>query len=327
MSTKVLLNAPLGQIIKDVQIPNLVDGGLWPHKVDLYVPFTTIQGALICLHGGGGTKVFFARSLGLLRAGRPQKASAVRWQSLVTAGLVFAFPQGQPPLGRVNPFNPNGIDTRTPSYPDGVNAWANYDMYSDYDDAEFLEDLGAYLQDTYSINGVNLAGHSAGGIMVQRMWREASHERANWRRFISLAGPRAFAQTLTDSPHKRPLLLQVGTADPNLNNTTVGMFVDEWVSTNVGRVFYQPLGPRRLGMFNDLQSTVDLYNTANSRPPETVAQGDGVVSGDITSWTYGGGKITLQHFDGVGHKPPMFWRDMLLRTFTNWIVWAASTPV
>jgi len=327
MSTKTLLNAPLGVLIKNVQIPNYDQGGFWPHLTDLYVPFTSLNTAFICLHGGGGTKVQFPKALGLLKIGAGYKSSAVRWQSLVTAGAIFAFPQGQPPRGLVNEFNPFGIDTRTPSYPDGVNAWANGDMYSDYNDLQFLDDLAYYLQETYSLIGCNLAGHSAGGIMVQRMYREASYEKANWRRFISLAGPRAFAQSLNTSPNKRPFLLQVGTADPNLNNIEVGMFVDEWVSLSQGRVFVQPLGPRRLGMFNDLQSLVNIYSDANSIPPDTVSILDGSISGVITSWSYAGNKIRLEHFEGVGHKPPMFWKGMLRRTFTRWIEWAASTPV
>lgn len=325
--SKILLSTALGQWSQNVQIPNQDEGGYWPHLTDLFIPTVAIQGAFICLHGGGGTKGQFARSIGLVKAGQGSRSSAVRWSSLVTAGVVFAIPQGRAPVGVVNTWNPNGVDTRTSAYPTGVPAWANWDMYSDYDDERFLDDLAYYLQQTYSIVGCNLAGHSAGGIMVQRMWRQASYTRANWRRFISLAGPRALLATEDTTVAKRPVLLQVGTADPNLNNTTVGMFVDEWTSTATGRVFYQPLGPTRLGMFNDLQSMVDAYNDANSNPPETVSVGDGSTSGIITTWEYAGGKITLEHHAGVGHKPPMFWRGMLLRTFTRWIAWAAATPV
>lgn len=330
---QALVSRQLGTIVKNVRIPNTKTGGFWPHLTDFFVPvIENLAGAFVVLHGGTGTKEYQARVCGLTKKVANVASRDVRWNSLVNAATLFAFPQGQACTGITNEWNPFGVDTRQPEYPNGVFVWSNGDFYSQNDDPWFLDDLAGYIQDTYGVPGVNLAGHSQGGIMAMWMWWRADHRRANWRRFVSSAGPRPLDLPAVDaSPHKRPLLMQIGNLDTEINVAAGTFFDEKWFSVRQSRAAHYPLGPIRYGFYNDLQAMVDAYNTRNSLPPETVSILDGVITsgtyGNITKFTYGGGKILLEHHQNCTHKPATIAVNQLLRPFTKWLVWAGTTPV
>lgn len=207
-----------GTIMPNQLIPRSVGGGTWPHKVDVYVPRLTPLRALVCLHGGGGTKTAHAAALRvLLRRTATPTPLDVRWDLLDYWRLVAVFPQGQACLienAVGNPFNPNGVDTRSETYPNGVATWDNGHMYSSADDKAFLVDLRLWLLATFPYLGaqaVHIEGHSNGGMMVQRMWREQPVYRCH----ACISGPasRPYLATPYDPSTVRPLWMQYGAFD------------------------------------------------------------------------------------------------------------------
>lgn len=334
MSIRWLAQLTRGNVYRDLTIPG------YPHRYDLYVPRdVTIAGALVILHGGGGTKERIARQVGLTKSSPPNDVN-VRWSVLQNFGVVVVIPQGQYCSGITNDFNPNGADTRSANNPQGVPAWSNFDFWSQVDDELFLYELGDRISLQYGLAGVNLAGFSTGAMMCQRLYQSNDIRRLVFRRFLSLAGPRPLDCPL-DTPaslNPRPLFCQFGGRDENLQtyNGLAGPgdhFYDPiWYSENYSVAMYRFPGlPQRFGAFADLQNIVDRYNNYHSLPAETVAVGDGVVStpgvGTRTRWTYNNGATVLELFSLAEHSPPTIAQGQAARIINIWLGFCATTPV
>lgn len=337
MPTRTLFTTTGGAILYNQTLPN------HPHKFDVFVPNGAINQALVVLHGGGNAKEVLSRQIGLTTR-LPLNPRYTRWAILQAYNCVVIIPQGQICSGITNAFNPNGADTRTPANPEGVPTWSADDFWSQHDDKAFLTDLAIWTMAQYGVAGVNLAGHSLGGIMVSKMWQEASYANTSWRRFISLAGPRAVDTALVpvtaspSDPPRRPFLQQYGALDENLQifNGIAGPgdhFQDDiWFSStlSVAAVRWPGL-PRRFGAFKDLQNIVNAYNTRNSLAPETVTFGAGVLTaaslGTKRTWTYSSSKIVLELFSAGAHSPSSIAKAQGLRIIRRWLDWMNATPI
>lgn len=316
-----------GTVYANQLIPKSVGGGTWPHRVDIYVPRRAPIRALVSLHGGGGTKAAHANSLRvLLRRTQNPTPLDVRWEMLEFWRCIAVFPQGQACLAENavdNPFNPNGVDTRSDKYPNGVATWGPAHMYSGADDMSFLVDLHTYLLDTFATlgsNSIHLAGHSNGGMMTQRMWREMPVYRCH--ACISGPAPRMFIDQPYEPSTLRPLWMQFGSMDEILG------IRDGWYGEGLhwpGPWFQQPpqlskanvYGTNIDGVWTPLlaeyENGVDTFNKAIQGwvlgptpvdPPYSWASTTPVVTTDemtyeMYSWQAVNKKITLRLINGA----------------------------
>jgi len=140
----------------------------FPHAIDIYRPAGATR-AIVFLHGTKGRNFNLAYSLGLNKANRRPTMSSVDWNWLTRNKVMAVFPQGQ----------------ALPSAPIET-TWTNHRADSGEDDVAFLNALSSYIKHSYAMTDVALAGHSAGGLMTNRMWCEAT---ASFNAYVSLSGP------------------------------------------------------------------------------------------------------------------------------------------
>jgi poly(3-hydroxybutyrate) depolymerase len=137
----------------DVALP------LFPaRRLDVFRPTDTIDKAVVFLHGGGGNKSASAMALGI---------AAISQDELDATRTLWVFPQGL----AVEP---------------GAETWSNHVMTSGVDDRPFLARIAQHARVRWGVDEVWLAGHSNGGMMVQRMWCELG---STYDRYMSIAGP------------------------------------------------------------------------------------------------------------------------------------------
>lgn len=279
-------------------------GGFWPNLTDIYVPANPLS-AMVCLHGGTGTKSQMAYDMKVI----VQVGSSdflVNWQLLTFWHSIAIFPQGQACTGITNTWNPLGINTISPSFPNGISAWDSHDMYSQNDDTSFLQDLSSYITTTFGIAtvGKTLMGHSEGGIMTMKMWHESP---TSFRHHCTVNGPSSsyyVANPVTPSV-VRPLLSIQGGMDTTIADYnayiagvyTPGSIFDGplyWqVPSNITRANVAfPNQGTRIGAWVDFQSNL-AYNgdppvTLGSRTSTPIAIGNLLLgrnaSGSLQQW-------------------------------------------
>jgi polyhydroxybutyrate depolymerase len=144
----------------------------YENKIDYYIP-KKMNRAIVFLHGGGGKKEALAFDLGIKLDETDQNytisTEGAKW--LDSTGTIAIFPQG---------ITLDGYSAWT---------WSNYVMTNGKDDVAFLKALVTSFTSDPRFTGIDkiyLAGHSNGGMMVNRMWCESP---STFKGYASLAGP------------------------------------------------------------------------------------------------------------------------------------------
>lgn len=309
MAATILAQSNPGTVVLNQAIPNTRDGGNHPHLVDIYIPVSYDE-ALVCLHGGTGTKENFARNLRITSGEVPSVAN-VRWTSVNRIGALLVVPQGQHcNLGNAGPWNPQGANTVSETYPNGVATWSNWNMWSGADDPQFLKDLSTWLAATYpAATKRALCGHSNGGMMAHRMWYEAQ---ASYTHYCTLSGPAPhYLSTIPAPATGAPFFMQFGAKDTNLGilDGLAGPgphFYEEQYAGSLETLsvadYNYPLMGRYVGALRQLQVQVTAIGGG------TIDAGDGAVTatsgtpaGTRTDWIYWLGKVHLRLLSEAGH--------------------------
>lgn len=156
--------APTDTLVPHLTLPS------FPHDIEIYNPKTAATKAVVFLHGGGGRNYLFANDLGLnFRSSAPTSNADINWAWLNANKILAVFPQGQAILARPNAYT-----------------WDNHSMVSGQNDMAFLQALATYIRTTYGISNIYLAGHSNGGMMVNRIWCESP---GMFKGYVSMSGP------------------------------------------------------------------------------------------------------------------------------------------
>jgi len=323
----VLAQVGGGTLLLNQQIANTRDGGNHPHLIDYYVPVGTVSSAMVCLHGGTGSKESFANQLHIMFGTTPTQTNT-NWALLNYWNCVAVFPQGQAMTGVVTAENPTGISTVSADHPNGIACWNQYDMNSGVDDVQFLKDLSTHLIAVYGAIARNICGHSAGGFMTQRMWYEAPTYYAH---YCCASGCVGINQPTTLPATRQPMHMQFGNDDDILavlDSVGVNHFFDDTftqVATNVNRAGYN--FPHQSIRVSGWKSLVDRALAISG---ETVTQGAGVDTvmagsgGTMTTWTYNTGKLVLRRLAGVGHEITDHQTVLGKRMFNQWMAWIIS---
>jgi poly(3-hydroxybutyrate) depolymerase len=342
-------NPAQGTVYSNVLIPRStpVNGSnYWPHQVDFYVPAGTILSACVFLHGGGGTKGQFAAQLKVATPG------IVNWALLKFWKTIAVFPQGQACLGVVDPqWNPVGADTRQGAQPGtlqqyiGIPTWDNKMFYAgEGDDLDFLKDLATYISTTYGTIGRALVGHSSGGMMAARMWRESP---VTYSHYCSTSGPAAidYLTAPVNPIIRRPMFLQIGDQDTTLGvrdgRAGVGdhffdqVLLQPYSQVSVCDVAYQQsilaggtgAPSQHLSGWTDFQQWI----TADAAP--AVSQASGVATPDalgnsagIVTWTGGtSNQFMLREIVAAAHDIPSHEAAMGASMVNQWFNFILST--
>jgi hypothetical protein len=310
----VLLGAPLGTLLLNQQIPNTrygtpqqqpYDLPFHVQLVDIYEPNGPIDLAMLMLHGGAGYKAQYAAALGIL-IGVPS-VDNVRWHILEHVNAAAWFAQGSHcTKANAGPWNPNGVDTVSAQYPNGVAGWSSHAYWSGADDPQFAKDVATAMRSRYGSVFRVCCGHSEGGMMTQRIWAEQSIGGFNC--FCVSSGPANHwylsNPTLPQIP--MPFRAQFGLQDDNIG-IAGGHFLDQtWVGSKNPTVSQAEFPVISISDFYRLQTRVDAYNTFYGRPAETVNWNDGVTVaakiGTKTTWTYCGGAMQLVLYSDAQHS-------------------------
>ncbi len=308
---QMVIKTPGGTYIPDQYVSNSAGSGNHPHAVDIYLPPGEIKRAIILLHGGGSNKVQFSRLLGLSLA-TPIQNSNIRWDILDAWNCMAFIPQGQACTGVVNANNPNGVDTRSASYPEGVRTWSNRQMWSQADDVQFLKDLSNFITSNYGNIGKNLCGHSQGGMMVSRMWYEAPSYFNNFCS-ASAGGGKYYIDNPALPSVIKPFVQVIGQKDTVLNveNGPNGVgnhfYEDLWkqgASTESIADVYTPL--EYIGAWKHLKTAVDAYTSVHGFPVVVPAQGDAIETtiriGTQKQWTYQNDHVSVIWLSDADHS-------------------------
>ncbi|WP_395704312.1 hypothetical protein [Aquabacterium sp.] len=264
----------------------------YPHAVEAYRPMGASR-AIVFLHGGGGTlhaiayQVFLHGGGGTLHAIAYQMGlkttiedaptlDTVNWPALQSAGVIAVFPQGQSIAG----------NART---------WRNHAMDSGQDDLAFLQALAAELRRRYGIGNVALAGHSMGGVMVNRVWCEAP---STFQSYVSISGPASShylnAATPCPQPGRAPYLGLFGSADAVIP----GAWEAPTWTVNPLVIGLQPsafVNPVMAGEWQAFQAR------AQAMCGETPALMAATQAGGASRWQACGGRLQVQLAYGAGH--------------------------
>lgn len=171
----------------------------YPHPFDVY-KVGGADKAVIYLHGGGGTKESSAYQSGIKATRTAADFRLGNTQILKDNNAIVVYPQGQ-----AIPSNP------------GSRTWSNYSMTSGQDDVAFLRSLVSHLKSKYGVTKVYVAGHSNGGMMVNRLWCEAPEV---FDGFVAFSGPPSqwFLTNKCQPSVAKPILSVVGSNDEVLQN-------------------------------------------------------------------------------------------------------------
>lgn len=309
-----------GVVYRNVLIPKTSGQGYHPHKVNFLVPNGPLVRSLIILHGGDGTNVDILRQLRMVAADENGyfADNAVAWWILKGfGGVVVATPQGW--------TDPLTVTSKDPS---GVASWTNYLMNSrapaaGWDDVTFLKDLRLYMTSAFGTAAVALAGHSNGGMMVNRMLIEAP---TLFSHFISDSGPLPgyWADKSPTFPNK-PYKCVYSAKDSVLNiSNSGGFYADTWFQT------YATLVPSD-DNYPNLSTYVGDWSTVAARAAAlgisstsiNDAVVSSVVSGTESVWTYG--KLSVTLLSEGEHK--IIEKDNATgrRTIIDWLKWIQNT--
>ena len=246
----------------------------FPHEIDIYKP-TGATKAVVFLHGGGGQNHAVAYQLGLNSANANPSVSTVNWSWLQANKTIMIFPQGQTASGNAY-------------------TWSNRVMTSGQDDVAFLQALAAYIKTTFPfIVEVDIAGHSNGGMMVNRMWYESP---GTFRSHVSFSGPASkyyYDNVVTPSVFK-PYFSVIGELD-NILRVTNNWDATLWTQNPA---FNTP-STIETRWHGEWRNYVAKMGAAIAVTP---VDGDKVVVGSIETWTNAGGKYKLKHVLNGGHS-------------------------
>lgn len=334
---KIMAKPKVGTVEADVQIANTRDGGLHPHKFDVYIPIGGVDNVIVPLHGGGGSKSQYTGALGIILA-YPPSVSTVVWGALSNKywSCALVVPQGQhckgvdPALGAGNnPFNPHDVNTVSDQYPFGIATWSNHVMWSSVDDMQFLTDLAAYVSGRWPGANKILAGHSNGGMMVNRVWYEAP---TLFDHYCGTSGPASNYHRLLPSPPPgtvKPFLGIFGAMDTNLSISGGRFYNDTWQLSQFSQAFVE-IPALLVGELQQLQVRVNAYNTAHSLPAETVLVEDGedrsASIGSVRVWKYSGGRNRVQLYDSADHSTKQLQQCAGRRHVGDWCLFARLNP-
>ena len=325
---QMLANLGSGIVLNNQLIPNTRDGGNHPQPCDVYEPNGTIRAFIVALHGGGGTKEQFAASLGVL-LGLPVSSSKVAWNVLQTWGVALIVPQGSHcSPSNEGPWNPNGVNTVSAEYPNGIGAWSNRSFWSGADDPQFTKDAAAWGAARYGSGALRiLAGHSAGGIMVNRKWYEHSLS-GGYTTYVAASGPAA--AYYRDNPSTpvivKPFLGHFGALDTNLQIDGGKFYNDTWELSQPTKAWVQ-IPNYLVGELQQLQARVTAYNAQHSLAPQTVTRAAGVTTaaaggGTVTTWSYSGGANVVRLYSAAAHSTRDLQRCSGRRLIVDWMVFA-----
>lgn len=309
-----------GALQTNIQIPNTrfgtvdatpADEADHPHQVDVYRPEGEIRCVMVALHGGGGNKTQYAASLGVLR-GDPPTYAKINWALLEKAKCALIVPTGQRCTGvdaawgaGNNPWNPDDVD------PAGdVRLWSSGVFWSGYDDPQFLRDCVAYILDQFGSTPKRvLVGHSAGGMMVHRMWWEHDPAAGYDCYFTSSATPSMAYSGATAPVDAMPCGAIFGANDVNLgiDGGNIGAATLELTVNPTTAWTSWPDPPQLMGPLVAQQARVDAYNTQHSLAPETVDEVDGVTvaaggTGTRTDWNNSDGNMLTRELSDADHS-------------------------
>ncbi|UJP05518.1 MAG: hypothetical protein LZF61_00615 [Nitrosomonas sp.] len=138
----------------------------FPHSIDFYHPAGAVK-ALVFLHGAAGQNDAVAHDLSINLSDQPPTSDTIDWAWLDNEKILAVFPQGQ----AITTF---------------AYTWNNYVMESGQNDIALLQVLAHYLRTQFGIDKVYLAGHSNGGMMVNRMWCESPQ---TFDSYAAISGP------------------------------------------------------------------------------------------------------------------------------------------
>jgi poly(3-hydroxybutyrate) depolymerase len=268
-------NAPVNDV-KHPAVTNYTN-----RQIDVY--YTSVADkAVIFLHGGGGTNHGAAYELGLISSNATPTDSSVNWDWLNNNQVIAVFPQG---------------DAATPG---GPPTWNNYVMDSGQDDAAFLRALAQYIKDQYGVSKIYLAGHSNGGMMVNRLWCEQQASDL-FDAYISFAGPASdhFLTTPCAPSVAKPYYGVAGSSDSILQVATYGWKGAEWVineqSPYIAFNGTSIIDPNLIGEYQQQATRINLLC-----PGDTLSA-TGSTSGNLVTWTNCGGRLELQEVLGADH--------------------------
>jgi hypothetical protein len=245
------------------------------------------------------------------------------WQTIAI------FPQGQACNGVYDPtLNPLGVTTPT------AFTWFNWFMYSGVDDMAFLTAMSSYITGRWGSVGKNLCGHSSGGIMCARVWREKP---TLFSHYCSSSGPAAthYLSQPVVPKIRRPLLLDIGALDDKLMikdgpagpgdhfyDQILQQNPDDWSKADCEF----PAHGTHMGPWYDLQQMA----AADNQPP--VQQSSGVFSTDafgnpqgITTWKTGSqNQIWLRRLEAANHDVPSHEAALGGRLVNQWMGFIAT---
>jgi len=317
--------APPGTVYYNVNIPNLRDGGVHPHKIILLVPDSAISSkAIITLHGGSGTNYNILRALGLVSgASIPLAAEKVNWSILQNFGNVIVAS----PMGWVDPR------TITTNNPRGTGSWDNHMMNNraiaaGYDDCQMLKDLRLFLISVFGATSVAIAGHSNGGMMVNRMLIEGY----KFSHYISASGPMveyydSVSYSFPSTGFK--YLGHYGLKDTTINIISGSWYDHYWYQTlstlSVADNKFDPADiPGSLSKYISEWSVVqkrltDGGSSSTASPGDAVVES--IVKGVQNTWeyTWASGVVKLQTYSEGDHSLKSQNQCTGRHTFVDWM--------
>lgn len=329
-----LVMAPPGTMLLNQQIPNTrygtpqqqpYDKPLHDNLIDIYEPPGTINLAMTMLHGGGASKGQYAASLTIISG--PQTLDTVNWPALMQVGAAAWFIQGMHCTpANAGPWNPNGVDTVSAQYPNGIAGWSNRAYWSGNDDPQLLVDIAIAQSQRYSNVFKVLCGHSEGGMMMQRAWYE--HAAGGFNCYCGSSSPvnSYYLGNPALPAVPKPMRTQFGLQDDNIGIAGGHFFDPTWVGGKNPTKSQAQTPVLSIGDFAQLQTRVNAYNTFHSRPAETVREGDGVTApcavGTVTTWTYCGGAMQMLVYSNATHSTKTQQACAHKRMFTDFAVFA-----
>ncbi len=303
---------PAGTLLLDQSIPNLGAGGNWASTCDIYIPDGTVTRCCTWLHGGGGDKDLFARSLGIMKGGVPYTAAKVSWDMLAKYQTIAVIPRGQYCSGVTNAWNPLGADVTAGGTKPPNRMWSNRFTWSQQNDVGMLSDLRDMINSSYPGLLHGLAGHSLGGMMTKRCWYELP---AKYSKFATISGPAPNYYAGVAMPGTvQPMLAIQGGHDTNLDvfDGPLGpgshFFDAAWIQRSESYTVANVAVPPGYyhGEFEHFKLRVAAYNTAHGLGAETVrpdgAKVQGVKVGVAHYWSHCGNQQVLREYDEAGHQ-------------------------
>lgn len=270
----------------------------FPHAVDIYDPGNATR-AVVFLHGAGGSSTGVACDLGIntnvtvpgTSSSNPTCATATNatvstW--LASNTVLAVFPQGQS-------LQAGGTPT-----------WSNRVMDSGQDDVAFLKSLAAFLKTTYPAvaSHLYLAGHSNGGMMVNRVRCESSD---TFRGYVAISGPASIhyaSNACSPSVATAPYLSIMGGVDSVLQDQPFTA-----ASWSVAPTYVAVVRPTSawvdypgfpLGSLVGEQ--VEQQNRVTRMCGETLSGSPTLsANGSTKTWTNCGGKLMLMNVTNADH--------------------------